>query len=642
MKKLFFAILLFLVLKAQAQTLFTYGKDSVSVKEFLQAFNKNNNGNKSAKALQDYLDLYINSRLKIREAKERGYDTLPQLLSDMENLRSQILPAYERDAESMNKLVDEAFTRSQKDIHLAHIFIGFKNASGETDSIKALQKANEAYSQLQHNASFADIAKKYSDDPSVQQNGGDVGFITVFTLPYELENLAYNTPAGKISSLYKSKSGYHIFKNLGERKALGRVKAAQILLAFPPETSETQKQKIKLLADSLYNRLQKGDDMAKLAAQFSNDYISAAAKGTIPEFGVGQFSPDFENKILSLKDGETSKPFLTAYGYHIVKRISITPVNANKEDAASMQNLKEKIEQNDRINITKDALMQKVLKTATIRKMPFQNEQLWAYSDSVLNARKPNTVLTMNSSTPLIKIGDKTITVGDWMKYIQTFRYKSDGSGFKPYNQLWDEFMQNSALNYYKANLELFNNEFRSQMNEFKEGNLFFEIMQRQIWNPAQTDTTALQDYYQKHQSAYVWDKSARAVIFYASDAATAQSLANQIKKSPGNWKRLVAGMEDKVTADSGRFEWQQIPNANNTPLKAGLVTAPVVNKTDNTYSFAYITQVYTQPSRRNFEEAKGLVVNDYQNELEKKWIAELKAKYPVVINQKALQQLKP
>lgn len=342
MRKLVAGAILFFSLQSSAQTLFTYGKDSVSVKEFLKAYQKNNTGDQTSNALDEYLNLYIASRLKIKEAESRGYDTLPQLLSDMASLRSQILPIYEKDEESLNRLADEAFTRSQKDLHLAHIFIGFSGA-GLPDTAKARQKAEEAYEQLLKKGSFSEVAKKYSEDPSVKENGGDLGYITVFSLPYELENLAYKTPVGKFSPVYQSKGGFHIFKNLGERKALGRMKAAQILLAFPPDATAQQKAQIKKLADSLYNRLVAGDDFGKLAVAFSNDYISANANGAIPEFGVGQYDPLFENTVYGLKDGNFSKPFETAHGYHIAKRVSITPVSS-KKDAASIQSIKEKIE----------------------------------------------------------------------------------------------------------------------------------------------------------------------------------------------------------------------------------------------------------------------------------------------------------
>ncbi|HYM94121.1 MAG TPA: peptidylprolyl isomerase, partial [Chitinophagaceae bacterium] len=220
-----------------SQTLFTYGKYDVGVKEFLRAYNKNNTQpvKEKAKAIKEYLDLYIKSKLKIREAYDRGYDTLSQLKSEVDNLRSQIIDNYLTDPETADRLVKEAFQRSLKDIHVAQIFIAFKKVGDMIDTIPAQKRLHDVLQHLRSGEDFLSVAEKYSDDPSAKINKGDIGYITVFSLPYELETLAYTTPVGKYSTVYRSKAGYHIFKNLGERKALGKMKARQILLAFPPD-----------------------------------------------------------------------------------------------------------------------------------------------------------------------------------------------------------------------------------------------------------------------------------------------------------------------------------------------------------------------------------------------------------------------
>ncbi|MFN2457016.1 MAG: peptidylprolyl isomerase [Chitinophagaceae bacterium] len=641
-EKLLAVFLLFSISYSYSQTLFTYGKDSVSVKEFLAAYKKINIGvsTKNDKEILDFLDLYITSRLKIKEAKERGYDTLPEFLSDLQDLRTQILPSYLNDAETIEKLTKEAFTRSQKDIHVAHVFVGF-TTNGRTDTTAALQKANEVYAKLQQGASFSEIAKKYSDDPSAQQNGGDVGYITVFTLPYELENVAYKTAIGKVSPAYKSKAGYHIFKNLDERKAFGRIKAAEILLAVPPGADAGTKTKIQKQADSLYNRIVKGADFGKLAAQFSNDVVSAASNGLMPEFGVGEFDPAFEKAVFALqKPGSTTKPFLTFYGYHIVKLLNRLPVNTNPNNVKAILALREKVEQNERINIAKTILVQKVLKDAGYKRSSFRDTDLWAYTDSVLG--KPNSASAVNLSggMALFKIGDKDATVNDWSKYAKTNAYKADGSGIKPYHQMWDEFVHSAALDFYKGQPETYNGYFAQQINEFKEGNLFFEIMQREIWRRGQSDSVALQQYYQQHQTKYRWNRSADAIIFQAPNSATANGISNELKKEPQNWRNIINNVNENITFDSGRFEITQIPNADKLPVKPGAVTSPLINKEDNTVSFAYIIKVYDQPSQRTLADAKGFVISDYQTELEKQWVAELRAKYPVKINQKVLAGL--
>ena len=292
--------------------------------------------------------------------------------------------------------------------------------------------------------------------------------------------------------------------------------------------------------------------------------------------------------------------------------------------------------------ITQEALAQRVLREAHFQKSAFNNASLWAYSDSVLDNKLLQTPANITATTPLFKIGDKSLTTADWITYAQTFRYKSDASGLKAYPQLWEEFVQAIALAYYKDHLETYNEAFRQQLDEFKDGNLFFEIMQREVWNKAQEDTAALETFYKAHAQNYTWKESADAVTFYATDAATAKLLHTQLIKAPASWKTLVNKLSEKVTADSARAELSQLPNGGKQKLAKGVITQPVLNSADSTASFALILKLYTTPAPRSFAEAKGLVVTDYQNELERNWIAELKKKYPVVVNEKALEHLTP
>ncbi len=643
MRKFFFATFLSVGLSylGSTQTLFSYGIDTVSVTEFLKAYNKNNTSTEKSKDdLQTYLDLYIASRLKIKEAKERGYDTLPQLVSDLQGLREQIIPSYLADEEATKRLVDEAIIRSQKDIHLAHIFIATTN---NNDTIAAFKKATEAYNKLNKGEPFATVVKQYSDDPSTKTNGGNAGFITVFSLPYALENLIYATSIGQISPIYRSKGGYHIFKNVSERKALGRMKAAQILIAFPPDANEIIKAKAKKLADSLYNRLQKDDAFEKLAGEFSNDVISAASEGQMQEFGVGEYEATFEDAVFALsKDGSVSKPFKTEHGWHIVKRIKHIPAVTNTIDEKTIREFTERVEQSDRINTTKAALVQKILKEANLKQSDFVRAELWTYTDSAVLHQKVIAPAIFNNNY-LLQLGDKKITIDEWYAFVETNRYRTDGSngsGVKTYDELWDEFISFVAMEYYKQHLETFSPSFNAQMEEFKDGNLFFEIMQQQIWGPSQTDTVALEKFYNQQKKKYVWNKSADAVIFYAADLATTVLLQKQLLKNPGNWKELANELNEKVAVDSNRFELTTIPGALKTLLKEGVITKPLLNETDKTASFGYIIKMYHQPSPRSFEEAKGLVVNDYQADLEKNWVEQLKKKYPVVVNETAWEKL--
>jgi peptidyl-prolyl cis-trans isomerase SurA len=629
---------------ASSQTLFTYGNNAVDAKDFIKAYNKNNSVpvvNK-AKSISDYLDLYIKSRLKIRQAYERRYDTLQHLKLEVANLRTQIADNYMTDPEMMTRMTNEAFQRSQKDIRVAHIFIAFKNGSGFPDTLAAQKKRDDILQRLQKGENFLTVAQEVSDDPGVKSNKGDLGYLTVFSLPYEFESAIYNTPVGKYSTPVRSKIGYHIFKPLAERKAVGKIKAQQILLAIPPGADDAAKKEIAVRADSVYKRILAGDNFNRLANSMSNDYVTAASNGIMPDIGVGQYESSFENALWSLpKDNAVSKPFLTSHGWHIVKRISLNPVITDPKDKNNLQDLQQKVMADGRWKSSRDFIYKKVTDKVGFKKYPYNDAAMWAMSDSVLDL-KPMTDLgrTIIATTPMFSIGDSVYNATQWVNYANTYRFKQDGSGAKPYDQVREEWIKFALLNYYKDHLEEFSEDFRSQMIEFTDGNLFFEIMQQEVWNKAQSDSAALLNLYQQNKKNYTWKQSADAILFFCADQNTAKALYDKIKANPADWKKITDQFGEKVVADSSRYEWSQIPNINKMVPKKGMITTPLLNTNDNTASFAYILNAYPQPMQRSFVEAKGLVINDYQTVLEKNWDEALLRKYPVVIDKKVLNDI--
>jgi peptidyl-prolyl cis-trans isomerase SurA len=203
-----------------------------------------------------------------------------------------------------------------------------------------------------------------------------------------------------------------------------------------------------------------------------------------------------------------------------------------------------------------------------------------------------------------------------------------------------EEFTKNMMYQYYRAHLEEFNEEFRYQMEEFRDGNLFFEIMQQEIWNKAQSDSVALLELYNQNKKNYTWKQSADAVFFFCADPATAKTAYDQVKKDPASWRSITAAYSEKIITDSSRYEWSQVPGLGKTTPKPGMVVPPLVNNTDNTATFVYIINVYPQPTQRSFIEARGLVINDYQVILERRFDEALRKKYPVVIDQKVLESI--
>jgi len=623
-----------------SQTLFTYGNTSVDKAEFIRAYNKNKTPvADKEKALREYLDLYIKFKLKVKAAMELRLDTLPQLLYDAQSFRSQIEDSYLNNDKAVNDLLTEAFERSQKDLHVLHFFVPVEITLTPADTLKVYRSISTLYTGLA--AGKTDYDNLAAAD-AVKINHSDLGFITTFTLPYEYETLIYNLKMGQASKPYRTKNGWHIFKLVGERKAVGKWKVAQILFSFPPNAGDPEKQLLEKKADSIYQLLKKGEDFGKMARWFSDDRASYGNNGEIPEFGAGKFDLSFETEVFKLsKDNEIGKPFLTPFGYHIVKRLSQSPVSPDKTDMAYQFELKQKIQQDARVNGAKDLFLKEILKQVNYKKTgAVTDADLYRYADSVIahpNSETGNAAV-YPITNKIIYSFDKTKLSGkDWLDFVRS--YKGSGELYRGETNaaLVDKFVSSTILDHYKKHLEDYNTDFRYQMEEFKDGNVLFEIMERNIWGKASNDMNGLQKHYTDNKSKYVWAASANIILFNCVSKAIADEARAALIKGK-DWKKIEEESNNNIQADSGRFELSQIPVKIDV-MATGAVSETVVNP-DGNASFIKLIRRHDANLQRNFEEARGLVINDYQNILEESWIIDLKKKYPVKINEAVFQSL--
>ena len=635
-KLLFLSVFSAFVFTSHSQALFSYGRHAVNTSEFLKAYNKNKTATTNeAQALRDYLDLYIKFKLKVHAARDMHLDTLPSLKAELQNFRSQIQDNYLRDEKEMNRLVNEAFVRSQKDIHAVYYFVPFENAD-TGNAHKTIKQINKVLKSgtTEDNPAFAAI----NNSGAVQK--GDLGFVTVFSLPYDFENIIYQLKPGESSEPYHTKKGWYVFKNKGERHAVGKISIAQILLAVPPGDSQ-QKTITKKLADSIYSVLQQGGNFAALAKQFSDDKTTFMNGGIMPEFGTAKYDPVFENHAFSLhKDGEISLPFETEFGYHIIKRVDASPVAESKTDEAFMYNLKQEVLKDSRVNTAEELFVAGILPKIGFKKNKVNEEDLWKVSDSSLMANKNITVNGINENTVLFSYNnDATTSVRDWNTYLRNSDKIVPGKMHEFYKALFSDFINAVATANYASRLEEFSPAFKDQIDEFQEGNMLFEAMQREVWGKASLDSAGLAGFYNSHKEKYLWDRSAEAIIFSCANKTVADNSIAQLKKGK-KWKNIISQDPTEIQADSGRYELGQIPVVDRTNFTTGLITMPVINKNEGTAVFAKILTLYPGRQQRSFADARGLVISDYQNYLEEKWVSQLKEKYPVKVNEKVMQAL--
>jgi len=625
-----------------SQTLFTYGDGSVDKDEFLRAYNKNKTPvTDKEKALRDYLDLYIKFKLKVKAAKDMHLDTLQQLQTDLQNFRSQVDETYLNNEQAVTELINEAFVRSQKDIHVAHFFIEMIGTINPGDSITMRKALTELQGKLNSGGSnYNELAQEIGKKYGITIKSSDIGFITAFSVPYEFENVVYSVKAGQASNPYRSRKGLHLFKNIEERPGAGKWKIAQILLAFPPGDPAVFRSSLDRKADSIYNALQAGGDFAAMAAAVSDDKLTYQTGGEMPEFGAGKFEPAFEKEIFkSNKEGYISKPFASVYGLHIIKVLKQTPIPADKSDASFMYELRQKTMQDSRIGGAKDKFIKAIFSQVGYkRNSAVKDAELFRYADSAGKTSEGEVKAYPISDKVIFSFSKDNVKGSEWLTFVRDFKtnelYRGESNA-----ALWDKFVAASAQDYYKKHLEEYNIDFRRQMDEFKDGNVLFEIMERNVWGSAAADSVGLLKHYNENKATYQWGPSAGVIIFNCSNKNTALDAIAALKAGK-TWKQVTAEGNTNIQADSGRYEISQLPLPAGVKATEGLITEPIMNSPDGATGFIQVIRLYNGNQQRTFSEARGLVINDYQNVLEEKWVNDLKKKYPVKVNENVFQSL--
>ncbi len=632
----------FTALSTHAQTLFTYGPNEVSKEEFLRVYQKNNAQKKpdfSSKAVKEYLDLYSLFRMKVKEAESMKLDTTSALIAELNNYKGQLARTYLSDKEVTKGLVKQAYDRMKEEVKVAHILVSVKP---NDDTVQAYRKIDSIYNEVAGNkADFAEMAKRYSEDKGSAANGGEIGYITALQVVFPVENAAYETPVGKVSAPFRSQFGYHIVKVEDRRKSQGQVQLQQIMIGTPKSKGAEGVTQAEATIEELKAKLKKGASFDKLAEEYSDDKFSKSKGGMMEPFGVGKYTPAFESAAFALKKpGDIAGPIETEYGVHLirlVKKIPLQPFDSIKD------NLTRRVENDSRATLAKEAYQNKI-------KNQFGFKDHSENLPAVINAMPADTVKEKvfnaddfkNYTAVLFEVGGKKYTQYDFVQYASGItRGKIIGSRETAVRDLYKMY-QNAILNdLQQEDLEKNNTEFKNLITEYRDGILLFDLMDKNVWSKASRDTIGLAEFYEQNKSKYNWQPGFDGTVYQSGSEVDLEKLHTRLNSGADATEALkeindVADNKSRISQQSGRFEFSRFP-VDKSNFAEGKATKVFKNE-DGTFSAVFVAKVYNEVMPKTLDEARGFVVADYQDYLEKKWNAELRAKYPLKVDEKVMK----
>ena len=564
------------------KVLMTINGEPVMLSEFMYIYEKNNQETSlEKKSMEEYLDLFINFKLKVTEAIAQGVDTTEAFKKELAGYRAQATPKYMQDNEAVDSLVRLSYNRQANVRRAAHIAIQCPASADSVAEAEALAKINLARERVttgvekkvkkgrkwvavREAEAFADVAREMTEDPAGKENGGELGWIQVFRYVYPFEDAVYNTPVGEVTEVFRSPYGFHIAL-VEEERPYEEVHAAHIMKMMPRGTEQTALDAKKDI-DSLYQVVLAGADFAEVATAHSDDKGSAVRGGDLGWFGRGMMVQPFENITFDMQPGEMSEPFPTRFGWHFVKLY----------DKRGIQPL--------------DSMRQQLLMQVK-RDVRYQEAE---------------------------------------KSFIKKTRAE--------YN-LPTEMSDEEVKAYADAHLEEKYADLRNLVREYHDGILLFDVSLREVWDKANKDTEGLAAYFKANKKNYTWDEPRyKGYMIYAKDEKVAKA-AKQIIKT-ANVDSVMSYINQRINVDSVQY----------VKVEKGLWVEGK-NAAVDKYGFKNKTAEYTPSEEfpvvvpvgkvikapQEYTDVRSQVTTDYQDHLEKQWVATLREKYPVVVNEEVL-----
>lgn len=613
--------------------LMTVNGKAVPLSEFEYMYNKNNQQQVAKQPLDKYIDMFTVYKLKVADAEAAGIDTTASFKKEFAGYRNELAAPYLVDTVAQENKAKEIYEHMKYNVKASHIMLPL-----DRDIVKNKQteaKLDSIRTCILNGQSFEDLALKYSVDQSVKNNKGSMGYVSVGRFPFEFEQACYSTPVGEISPVFKTDFGYHIVKVYDVRDDEGKVLVEHILKLYPQKATEEQKAEVYAKVDSIYKVIKAGGNFEEIAKKESQDPGSARKGGQLPWFGRGEMVPEFENVSFELAKDSVSAPFATRYGVHIVKKLDSKKLGSYAEERErAMGVLMASPYANIAYQSKLDQLKKqyKLMRNVELEKKLKEEVTSPNALDSAFIARHEN------STETLFTIADKNYPLSLLIAELKNVGVARDDLAWNILDARTNRVIDREVAEYERQMLEKNNPEFRNLVNEYRDGMLLFEISNRNVWDKASTDVEGLTKYFNDHRDAYKWNAPKYKGFLIQT---TGDSISREVKA------RLKTLGEDSLVRvlrrDYGKYikvEKVLVAEGENAMVDSEKFGGPRV-KPEKKYSdyFVYGGKVLAQPEEMS--DVRGQVVADYQNYLEDEWVAQLRKKYKVTVDNKVLKKLK-
>lgn len=625
------------------KVIFSVDGEEVTAGEFSAVYNKNREIGQEVdpKSPEEYLELYINFMLKVKDAQRKGLDTLPNVRNEFLAYRGQLAKPYLMDKSMDGRLIYEAYERSKTDIRASHIMIAVDENASPADTLAAFRKITKILSELApDNSNFGALAKKYSDDDYSAKRNGDLGYFTVFDMVYPFESAAYKTDVNKVSRVVRSRFGYHVVMPTDKRIARGTIRVAHIMAIANDKSTPQQAEAAEARIREVYRKLKEGgESFETLARQYSEDRNTASKGGELQAFGINDMVSEFEEAAFALeKKGDVSQPVRTPYGWHIIKVLERVGPGAFEEVRPT---LAQRVQRDERSNLSRRSAIDRLKAEYNYQ---VNQRNLERFLNSLPNdfMSKGYEVPASLKDAPLFSLADRSFGQLEFAKYIANNSNNIQGDnklgvGHAHFRNWVDE----KVLAYEDENLERKYPEFRYLVNEYRNGILLFELMEKEIWRPSMTDTVGLTAFFTANQDRFQWPDRARIHTYTTNDSKLARKLQKRLARNKSVDKLVQKASQNNALAV--RIDSATVTRGTYAELDAVWenTRSVVADAGDNMLRVIQVRE-FMPAAPKELKEAWGAASAAYQIELEEQWVERLRGEFEVRVNQEVFEEIKP
>lgn len=517
-------------------------------REYIRSTGNKNTDNDKFENYKEFLDLYSGFKLKLIEAKEKGYDVDENLLKEFEVYKKTVSQSYYTTKYIKEAGMKELYKKSLVEYRAAHILL-------KADSLRDVEQSHKLaisiIDSLNNGSDWSNFVKKYSDDKTTLEKDGDIYYYSGVQLPQDIQYALFNTEVNQVyQKPIKSRFGWHIMRVTEKRDRIAAVRAKHILIMHKDSTGNYDEARAEKLCKELHQRVLNGENFSELAKKYSDDKGSGQNGGDLNFVPRRQTVKEFDEVLFNTKPGEISEVFRTQFGYHFLTVIEQKKPESYSDFIVAGSKLYDK----KYYNVDYRRHLDKLIKEHNYE---INNENIEKLNKKYFNltlaelAKDEEAIKEINK-LDFMKSGKVDFTLESVIREFAGTKFSVNKLSAELLSNLIRNKIEKKILSDITNKLDTNDEDFKKIMSDYKNGLMIFKLQENHIWNTIKVTSQERKDFYLKNKKLFKWPERLIIFKFNHSDSKTLEKVINVSKEVQHLNPDMFADIKDlEITKDT-------------------------------------------------------------------------------------------